>query len=122
MQRIAPLAEALAVVGPEKATATETPVIPPSTAFDHPAAGKEVGLLSCKLSQGIRSAAEYALDYRTHAAGSGWSAPALKTVFQRGLQADHQMELVFCCKEMTLDQLIDTAISLDNLIRGKRKL
>ncbi|KAL7841399.1 hypothetical protein SRHO_G00250900 [Serrasalmus rhombeus] len=90
--------------------------------FAHSPTGKEVGSQICDLKQGTRSAADYALDFRTLAAGSGWSEPALKTMFMRGLREDVQAELVFRGPELTLNQAIEAAISLDSLLRGRRRL
>ncbi|KAL7868550.1 hypothetical protein SRHO_G00099340 [Serrasalmus rhombeus] len=90
--------------------------------FAHSPTGKEVGSQICDLKQGTRSAADYALDFRTLAAGSGWSEPALKTMFVRGLREDVQAELVFRGPELTLNQAIEAAISLDSLLRGRRRL
>lgn len=47
--------------------------------FDHPAAGRDVGNRLCEIEQGKRSAADYALEFRTLAAGSGWNDAALLT-------------------------------------------
>ena len=55
--------------------------------FDHPAAGRDTGNQLVELKQYNRTAAEYALDFRVLAAGSGWSKPALLTVYRRGLSA-----------------------------------
>uniref|UniRef100_A0AAR2KLN8 CCHC-type domain-containing protein n=1 Tax=Pygocentrus nattereri TaxID=42514 RepID=A0AAR2KLN8_PYGNA len=90
--------------------------------FDHSSTGKEVGSQICDLKQGTRSAADYALDFRMLAAGSGWGEPALKTMFMRGLSEDVQAELVFRGPELTLNQAIEAAISLDTLLRGRRRL
>ncbi|XP_051951303.1 protein LDOC1-like [Xyrauchen texanus] len=53
--------------------------------FDHPAAGRDVGSRLVFLAS--RTAADYALDFRTLAAGSGWSDPALLTVYRLGLSS-----------------------------------
>uniref|UniRef100_A0A3B1IBQ3 Gypsy retrotransposon integrase-like protein 1 n=1 Tax=Astyanax mexicanus TaxID=7994 RepID=A0A3B1IBQ3_ASTMX len=90
--------------------------------FDHPAAGRDVGSLLCDLKQGSKSAAEYALEFRTLAAGSGWSEPALLTMYRRGLRRDLQAELVCRGDAMSLDQFIQTSIALDSLLCERRRL
>uniref|UniRef100_A0A3B1JRD6 Retrotransposon gag domain-containing protein n=1 Tax=Astyanax mexicanus TaxID=7994 RepID=A0A3B1JRD6_ASTMX len=45
--------------------------------FDHPREGKSSGEFLCKIRQGNRSVVEYALEFRTLAASSGWNEPAL---------------------------------------------
>ncbi|KAL7865732.1 hypothetical protein SRHO_G00109790 [Serrasalmus rhombeus] len=50
---------------------------------NHPLTGHDVGNSLCNILQGKRSAAEYALEFRTLAAGSGWSEVALPSVYKR---------------------------------------
>uniref|UniRef100_A0A3B1K6C1 Ty3 transposon capsid-like protein domain-containing protein n=1 Tax=Astyanax mexicanus TaxID=7994 RepID=A0A3B1K6C1_ASTMX len=45
--------------------------------FDHPHHGQSQGELLVQLRQGNRSVSDYALEFRTLAAGSGWNEPAL---------------------------------------------
>ncbi|KAK3561513.1 hypothetical protein QTP86_006171 [Hemibagrus guttatus] len=49
--------------------------------FEYPAGGKDVSTRLLQLSQGRRLAAEYAIEFRTLAAQSGWNDVALKAVF-----------------------------------------
>ncbi|XP_052010139.1 uncharacterized protein LOC127662810 isoform X2 [Xyrauchen texanus] len=74
--------------------------------FDHPAAGRDVGSRLMFLKQASRTAAAYALDFCTLAAGSGWSDPALLTVYRLGLNDRLQMELDSCqlCPRHTLSR------------------
>ncbi|KAI4880093.1 hypothetical protein NFI96_008263 [Prochilodus magdalenae] len=90
--------------------------------FDHPMAGKDIGSLLCEIKQGNRSAAEYALEFRTLATGSGWSNPALHTVYKRGLRKDLRAEMACRGEALTLDQFIQTSIALDNELDEKRQL
>uniref|UniRef100_A0A3B1JLN1 ribonuclease H n=1 Tax=Astyanax mexicanus TaxID=7994 RepID=A0A3B1JLN1_ASTMX len=87
--------------------------------FDNPPDGKEGGEKLLKIRQGGRTAAEYALEFRTVAAASGWNDSALVLVFQRGLREEVQKELACRDDDLTLERLIGMAIRLDNLIRER---
>ncbi|KAL6471748.1 hypothetical protein MHYP_G00203980 [Metynnis hypsauchen] len=62
--------------------------------FNHPLTGRDVGNSLCDINQEKRSAAEYALEFRTLVAGSDWSEVALLMVYNRGLRKDLQAEMV----------------------------
>lgn len=64
--------------------------------FNHPAASCKAGNRSCEIQQERRSAADYALEFRTLAANSGWNDAALLTMQQRGLRPEFQSELACC--------------------------
>lgn len=49
--------------------------------FDHAPEGKAVSTRLLSLKQGLCRVIEYALEFRTLAAESGWNEPALKAVF-----------------------------------------
>lgn len=53
--------------------------------FDHSPSSRPIGDLLIELHQGRNSAAEYAFEFRTMAAGSEWNEAALHTVYRRGL-------------------------------------
>ncbi|KAK3563873.1 hypothetical protein QTP86_004817 [Hemibagrus guttatus] len=55
--------------------------------------GKDISTRLMQLSQGRRLAADYAIEFRTLAAQSGWNDVALKAVFQRSLNIELQAEL-----------------------------
>lgn len=55
--------------------------------FNHSPEGKEVSGRLLTLKQGSRRAAEFALDFRTIAAESGWNESALKAVFPTGIES-----------------------------------
>ncbi|KAL6491530.1 hypothetical protein MHYP_G00018750 [Metynnis hypsauchen] len=90
--------------------------------FNHPLTGRDVGNSLCDIRQGKRSAADYALEFRTLAAGSGWSKVALLTVYKRGLRRDLQAEMVCRGEQLTLDCFIQTSIALDGLVRERSYL
>ncbi|KAJ7997627.1 hypothetical protein DPEC_G00214090, partial [Dallia pectoralis] len=84
--------------------------------FDHPVSGRGVGDQLCELKQGNRTVADYALEFRTLAAGCGWSETALLTVYRRGLRPEVQTELA-CRGDITvLNEFINISISIDNLL------
>lgn len=86
--------------------------------FDHPKEGKSAGDRLLELSQGKRTVAEYALSFRTLAAQSSWLSDTLKVLFRRGLNHELQSELACRDEGRDLDQFIELAIKIDNLIRS----
>ena len=88
--------------------------------FDHKDDGRSAGDQLLALRQGSQSAADYALHFRTLAATSGWNDAALLAVFHQGLNADLKSELA--CREGTadLEQFLQLAVRLDNLLRTRR--
>ncbi len=88
--------------------------------FDHPAEGRGAGEQLLALSQGRRTAAEYALTFRTLAAQTTWVEDTLKLLFRKGLNAELQSELACRDEGNTLGQFIELTIHLDNLIRSRR--
>ncbi len=87
--------------------------------FDHPAEGRGAGEQLLALSQGRRTAAEYALTFRTLAAQTTWVEDTLKLLFRKGLSAELQSELACRDERSTLGQFIELTIHLDNLIRSR---
>ncbi len=81
------------------------------------------GLLLCSACPALAplSAADYALSFRTLAAQTGWrDAEPLKLLFRKGLNHELQSELACRDKGKTLEQFINLAIRLDNLLRSRR--
>ncbi len=89
--------------------------------FEHPAGGKEAGEQLISLRQRGSSAADYALSFRTLAAQTGWPDYPLKLHFRKGLSAELQSKLACRDEGKTLDQFIDLAIRIDNLLRSRRQ-
>ncbi len=89
--------------------------------FEHPAGGKEAGEQLISLRQRGGSAADYALSFCTVAAQTGWPDDPLKLHFRKGLSAELQSELACRDEGKTLDQFIDLAIRIDNLLRSRRQ-
>ncbi len=88
--------------------------------FEHTAGGKEAGEQQLALPQGKDTAADYSLTFRTLAAQTGWGNGPLKLLYRKGLSIELQTELACRDEGKTLEQFIDLAIRLDNLMRSPR--
>ncbi|KAK3566740.1 hypothetical protein QTP86_004452 [Hemibagrus guttatus] len=86
--------------------------------FEYPAGGKDVSTRLLQLSQGRRLAAEYAIEFRTLAAQSGWNDVALKAVFQCSLNIELQAELACKGVDHSFSEYVTLAIQIDNLMRS----
>ncbi|KAI2645331.1 Transposon Tf2-6 polyprotein [Labeo rohita] len=64
--------------------------------------------------------AEYALDFRTLAAQSGWNDGPLKLHYRKGLQPELQVELACRDEGLSLSQYIDLSIRIDNVMRARK--
>ncbi|KAL0176934.1 hypothetical protein M9458_029264, partial [Cirrhinus mrigala] len=82
--------------------------------------GGEAGEQIMALRQGRRTAADYALTFRTLAAQSGWTDEPLKLHYRKGLHPDLQVELACRDENLTLEQYIDLSIRVDNLMRARK--
>ncbi len=89
--------------------------------FDHPVRGRDASNRLTNLRQGARSVADYAIEFRTLAAESGWNDPALQGAFYHGLQETLKDELATRDDSSSLDHLISTTIKLDNRLRERRR-
>ncbi|KAK3515044.1 hypothetical protein QTP70_004028 [Hemibagrus guttatus] len=88
--------------------------------FEHPAGGKYISVQLMKIRQGLESAADYAIRFRTLAAQSEWNDVVLWAVFCAGLNPALQTELACHVEATSLSQFVATAIRLDNLRRQHR--
>ena len=68
------------------------------------------------LRLGMRSAQDFALDFRTLAASAGWNERALIDHYRCSLREDVRLEMACRDTTLTLDQLVDLSIRLDNLL------
>uniref|UniRef100_A0A4W5PHU8 Retrotransposon gag domain-containing protein n=1 Tax=Hucho hucho TaxID=62062 RepID=A0A4W5PHU8_9TELE len=84
--------------------------------FDHPPEGRAAGERLFHLRQGMRSAQEFVMDFRTLAAGAGWNDRALIDHYRCSLREDVCQELAFRDTTLTFDQLVDLSIRLYNLL------
>ena len=94
-----------------------SPAIPGQSLTTRPRVERQVN--DFHLRQGTRSAQEFALEYRTLAAGAGWSDRALIDHYRCSLREDVRQEQA--CRDTTLpfDQLVDLSIRLDNLLANR---
>lgn len=69
------------------------------------------------LSRGNWRAAEYALDFRTLAAGSRCNKSVLKAAFRHRLKEENLTAVACCDENACLDSFIDLTIHLDNMLR-----
>jgi len=88
--------------------------------FDHPNEGKSAGDRLLELSQGRRTASEYALIFRTLAAQTMWVSDTLKVLFRKGLSHELQSELACRDEGRDLNQFIELTIQINNLIRARK--
>ncbi|KAM9568095.1 uncharacterized protein ACWYII_039152 [Salvelinus alpinus] len=92
------------------------------TVFDHPPEGRAAGERLYHLRQETRSAQEFALEFRTLAAGAGWSDRALIDHYRCSLREDVRRELACRDTTLTFDQLVDMSIRLDNMLATRGRL
>ncbi|KAL0148230.1 hypothetical protein M9458_056462 [Cirrhinus mrigala] len=62
--------------------------------FEYPTGGKNIAMQLLQISQGSCTAAEYAVEFRTFAAQSGFNDVSLKAIFQQSLNLELQSELI----------------------------
>ncbi|KAL6468355.1 hypothetical protein MHYP_G00240320 [Metynnis hypsauchen] len=77
------------------------------TTFHNPRGGREAAPRLLALSQGTCSVADYAIEFRTLAAESGWNEEALMAVFQQGLNGRLKDELATRELPSTLEEYWD---------------
>ena len=92
------------------------------TVFDHPPEGRAVGEQLYHLRQEMRSAQKFALEFRTLAAGAGWSNRALIDRYRCSLRKDLHRELVCRDTILTFDQLVDLSIRLLEVYPGRQTM
>lgn len=88
--------------------------------FQHPASKGDVDHRLLNLSQGTRSAAEFAIEFRTLATESGWDQRALRATFHHALSPGLKDELAFREPAPNLESLIDMAIRVDHRLRERQ--
>ncbi|KAK3505778.1 hypothetical protein QTP70_004024 [Hemibagrus guttatus] len=87
--------------------------------FDHPLSGRQASKNLLTLRQKNGSATEYAIQFRTIAAGSGWNDESLMVCFLNGLSEAIKDDLAIREPARDLENLIDQAIRLDNRLRER---
>lgn len=89
--------------------------------FQHPASRGDVDHRLLNLSQGTRSAADFAIEFRTLATESGWDQRALRATFHHALSPELKDELAFRDPAPDLESLIDVAIRVDHRLRERQR-
>ncbi|KAI2657893.1 Transposon Tf2-6 polyprotein [Labeo rohita] len=89
--------------------------------FDRSVFGQEASRLLSSLRQGKRSAADYAIEFRTLAATCEWNEPALTARFLEGLTEEVREEILSRDVPSSLDQMVELAIRLDKLFEWRRR-
>ncbi len=89
--------------------------------FEYPHGGRDVLTQLINLTQGNRTAAEFAIEFRTLAAQSGWNDVALKATFHKSLNCDLQTELACKGEGSSYSDFVTLAIRIDNLMRKAPK-
>ncbi|ROJ36310.1 Retrotransposon-derived protein PEG10 [Anabarilius grahami] len=77
--------------------------------FGKPAWNSTIGERLCQLKQGVMSVSDYALQFRTLAAASGWNEPALITTYQ-GLDPLVRLHLAAYEESIGLEKFIQLSI------------
>lgn len=72
--------------------------------------GKDILIQILNITQGNHTAAEYAIEFRTLVAQSGWNDISLKAVFQRGLNTELQTELACKGENSSFSEFVTLAI------------
>ena len=88
--------------------------------FDHPTEGTDAASRLHSLTQGSRSVADYAVEFRILAAESRWDELALLSAFRRGLN-DSIKDLILRDRPTTLASLINIALQVDDRLRERRQ-
>ncbi len=89
--------------------------------FDCSVYGPEAYRQLVTLRQGRRSAADYAIEFRTLAATCEWNEQALSARFLEGLSGDIKEEILSRDPPTGLDQLVELAIRLDKRFELRRR-
>ncbi|KAL0164283.1 hypothetical protein M9458_040036 [Cirrhinus mrigala] len=85
--------------------------------FEYPTGGRDISTQIIHAKQGNRTAADYAVEFRTLAAQSGWNDVALKAIFYNSLNVDLQTELACRRENSSFSELVNLTIKIDNLMR-----
>ncbi len=88
--------------------------------FHHTLSGRQASKQLLTLHKRTQSAAEYAIQFCTLAAGSGWNDETLIVCFENGLSEELKDELATRDPVYSLERLIDQVILLDNSLRQRR--
>uniref|UniRef100_A0A3B4ZJD2 CCHC-type domain-containing protein n=1 Tax=Stegastes partitus TaxID=144197 RepID=A0A3B4ZJD2_9TELE len=89
--------------------------------FDHPIQGRDASHRLLNIRQGNRSVAEFSVEFRALAAGSGWNDESLQVAFYAALHDSIKDELATWDETTSLDETIALATRIDTRIRERRR-
>ncbi|KAI2660547.1 Transposon Tf2-9 polyprotein [Labeo rohita] len=89
--------------------------------FEYPAGGRDISTQIIKLQQGDRTAAEYAIEFRTLATQSGWNDVSLTAMFYHSLNPALQTELACRREGLSFSDFVSLTVKIDNLMRQHTK-
>lgn len=89
--------------------------------FDHPVRGKDASKRLLSLRQGMRSVAEYSIEFRTLSAESGLNSEALQAAFCNGLNDTLKDELISYPGPSDLESFMALAIRIDICLRERKR-
>lgn len=87
--------------------------------FDHPSDGADSASKLLTISQGARSVADYAVEFRILAAESRWDDAALMCAFRRGLN-DSIKDLIIRDQPECFASLVQLTLQVDDRLRERR--
>ena len=90
--------------------------------FDRSKHGHEAARELLHMRQGQGSVSDYAIDFQTLAASSGWNPEALFDTFLNGLSEEIKDELIGHDLPHTCDALVNLAIRIDTRIQQRRRM
>ena len=85
-------------------------------AFDHSTNGVDAAGRLHSIQQGLRSMAEYTLEFRTLASDSGWDDNALRSAYRRGLLEEIK-DLIVRDRPPSFNCLVTLALLMDERLR-----
>lgn len=89
--------------------------------FDHSSPATEASRRLFQIRQLNRQVVDYAIEFRTAAADSGWNVPALRDAFMTGLSEPIKDQLAPLETPRDLESLIAVAIRIDNRLRERER-
>jgi len=88
--------------------------------FDHPDHWGDASKRLASLRQGVRSVADFSVEFKTLAADAGWEDAALRGTFLNGLSEALQDAIAARDEPADFKTLVSLAIRLDNRLQGRR--
>ncbi|KAI3366209.1 hypothetical protein L3Q82_010033 [Scortum barcoo] len=89
--------------------------------FDHKSPAREASRVLLGLSQKGRWVIDYAIEFRTLAADSGWNTAAINDAFVNGLSEEVKDQLAPHKLPLHFEDLVDIAVRIDNRLQEREK-